>query len=88
MEPNQTGHIRRVIHIRAGAILTLRDSGGGILNHGTLIMEGGCVTGNTALYSGGGIANYGTMVLTRGSVTGNTALRDGSDIFNEAVLRG
>ena len=97
MEPNQTGHIRRVIHIRAGAILTLRDSGGsgiltggfhdnggGILNRGTLIMEGGCVTGNTALHSGGGIANYGTMVLTGGSVTGNTALREGSDIFNEA----
>lgn len=87
MEPNQTRHIRCVIRIRAGAILTLRDSGGGILNHGTLIMEGGCVTGNTALHAGGGIANYGTMVLTGGSVTGNTALREGSDIFNEAVLR-
>ena len=97
MEPNQTEHNRRVINIRAGAILTLRDSGGtgvltggfhsdggGILNRGTLIMEGGCVTGNTALHAGGGIANYGTMVLTGGSVTGNTALREGSDIFNEA----
>ncbi|MBR3020620.1 MAG: hypothetical protein IKH57_26730 [Clostridia bacterium] len=97
MEPNQTGRMRCVINIRAGAIPTLRDSGGsgvltggfrdnggGIVNRGTLIMEGGSVTGNTALKSGGGIANYGTMVLTGGSVTGNTALRDGSDIFNEA----
>ena len=97
MEPNQTGRMRCVINIRAGAILTLRDSGGsgvltggfrdnggGIVNRGTLIMEGGCVSGNTALKSGGGIANYGTMILTGGSVTGNTALLDGSDIFNEA----
>ena len=87
-----------VLYIREGAILTLRDSGeaagaitggyhddgGGIQNHGTLIMEGGCVTGNTALHSGGGVANTGTMVFTGGSVTGNTALLDGSDIYNEA----
>ena len=89
-----------VITVEAGAMLTLRDSvgtgvvtggshdnGGGILNRGTLIMEGGCVTGNTALYSGGGVANYGTMVLTGGSVQGNTALRDGGEVFNEAKAR-
>ena len=97
MQNDQTGRVRCVINISAGAILTLRDSGGsgvltggfhdnggGVLNRGTLIMEGGRVTGNTALHSGGGIANFGTMVLTGGSVTGNTALRDGSDILNQA----
>lgn len=97
MEPNRTERLRCVINIRAGALLTLRDSGesgvltggfhdngGGILNRGTLIMEGGRVTGNATLHSGGGIANEGTMVLTGGSVTGNTALRDGSDILNQA----
>ena len=63
------------------------DNGGGVWNLGTLIMEGGCVTGNTALDSGGGVANYGTMVLTGGSVQGNTALRDGSEVFNEAKAR-
>ncbi|MCR4725530.1 MAG: histidine kinase [Clostridia bacterium] len=96
-DPGQTGRKRCAINIRAGAMLTLRDSGGtgvitggfhdnggGVVNRGTLIMEGGCVTGNTALHSGGGIANYGTMVLAGGSVAGNTALRDGSDVFNEA----
>ena len=63
------------------------DNGGGVWNLGTLIMEGGCVTGNTALDSGGGVANYGTMVLTGGSVQGNTALRDGGEVFNEAKAR-
>ena len=85
-----------VLFIQEGAIFTLMDSGeamgtvtggyhnngGGIQNHGTLIMEGGCVTGNTALHSGGGIANYGVMVLTGGSVTGNTALGEGGGIYN------
>ena len=97
MDPNQTERKRCVINIRAGAMLTLMDSGGsgvltggfhdngaGILNRGTLIMEGGCVTGNTALYSGGGVANYGTMILMGGSVTGNAALREGGEVFNEA----
>ena len=97
MDPDQTERKRCVINIMAGAILTLRDSvgsgvltggfhdnGAGILNRGTLIMEGGCVTGNTALYSGGGVANYGTMILMGGSVRGNAVLRDGGEVFNEA----
>ena len=100
MDPSQTERKRCVIKIREGAMLTLRDSGGsgvltggfhdnggGVWNLGTLIMEGGCVTGNTALDSGGGVANYGTMVLTGGSVQGNTALRDGGEVFNEAKAR-
>jgi len=100
MNPRQTERKRCVIKIREGAMLTLWDSGGsgvltggfhdnggGVWNLGTLIMEGGCVTGNTALDSGGGVANYGTMVLTGGSVQGNTALRDGGEVFNEAKAR-
>ncbi|MBQ3478992.1 MAG: hypothetical protein IJH25_12575, partial [Clostridia bacterium] len=76
-------HSGSAIHIEAGASLTLRDSvgtglvtggnhdnGGGILNRGTLIMEGGRISGNAALHTGGGIANNGTMVLMGGSVTG------------------
>ena len=87
-----------VLYIQEGAVLTLRDSGegtgvmtggyhdtgGGIQNHGTLIMEGGCVTGNTALDNGGGIANYGMMLLTGGSVTGNTSLKNCGGIYNQA----
>ncbi len=100
MDPSQAERKRCVIKIREGAMLTLRDSGGsgvltggfhdnggGVWNLGTLIMEGGCVTGNTALDSGGGVANYGTMVLTGGSVQGNTALRYGGEVFNEAKAR-
>ena len=87
-----------VLYIQAGAMLTLRDSGetkgkvtggyhdsgGGILNHGTLIMESGCVTGNIAKYAGGGIANYGSMILLGGQVTGNTALAAGGGVYNQA----
>ena len=100
MNPRQTERKRCVIKIQEGAMLTLRDSGGsgvltggfhdnggGVWNLGTLIMEGGCVTGNTALDSGGGVANYGTMPLMGGSVQGNTALRYGGEVFNEAKAR-
>ena len=87
-----------VLKVQEGAILTIRDSGegegvitggyhdngGGIVNRGTLIMEGGCVTGNTAQDSGGGVANYGTMILTGGRVTGNTSLGTGGGVYNQA----
>ncbi len=86
-----------VISVEAGAILTLRDSagtgtvtggcagqGGGILNRGALVMEGGCVTGNFAWGNGGGIANYGSAILVGGSVAGNTATGGGGDIYNQA----
>ena len=92
---NQIGNY--TIRVLSGAVLTLRDSGatgcitggygingGGIRNHGTLIMEGGCVTGNTAKESGGGIANYGMMTLVGGTVTGNTAMEEGGGIYNHA----
>ena len=86
------------IYVSTGAILTIRDSGasrgaitggygnngGGISNHGTLILEGGRITGNIAHHSGGGIANYGTAILMGGEVTGNTALDSGGGVYNEA----
>ena len=89
------------IYVSAGAILTVRDSGasqgaitggranngGGISNHGTLILEGGRIAGNNARHSGGGIANYGTAILMGGSVTGNTALREGGGVYNGAKAR-
>ena len=87
-----------VLIIQEGAILSIRDSGepggvitggyhdngGGIVNHGSLIMDSGCVTGNTAVKSGGGIANYGSMILMGGRITGNTSLREGGGIYNHA----
>lgn len=88
------------IYVSTSAILTIRDSGapkgavtggysdngGGVSNYGTLILEGGCITGNIGWDAGGGIANYGTAILTGGSVTGNTALRGGG-VYNEAKAR-
>ena len=85
-----------VLSIETGAILTIRDSvgtgtitggcagyGGGILNQGALILEGGCVTGNRARGNGGGIANYGAASIVGGAVTGNAA-SSGGGVYNQA----
>ena len=65
-----------VIIVQSGAVLTVKDSskgaagkitgghashGGGIRNNGTLIVESGCITRNTATDAGGGIVNYGAL---------------------------
>ncbi|HEX3722949.1 MAG TPA: hypothetical protein VHV31_09170, partial [Nitrolancea sp.] len=50
------------------------DTGGGIVNSGTLILNDSIVSGNTAQSSGGGIENSGTVTLNGSSaVTGNRA---------------
>ena len=54
--------------------------GGGILNDGTLTIEGGSIEGNSALYDGGGIYNVGSLALRGGAVTGNTAGRYGGGV--------
>ena len=86
-----------VITVQRGAVLTVRDSsatasgkitggysteGGGIVNYGTLIIEGGSVTGNRASEKGGGIANYSIFVLEGGTLTANSAGESGGGIFN------
>ena len=78
-----------VIIVQSGAALTIKDSskgaagkitggyashGGGFRNNGTLIVEGGCITGNTAKDAGGGIVNYGVLVFEGGTVTANTSV--------------
>ena len=85
--------------MQSGAVLTIKDSsegaagkitggyashGGGIRNNGTLIVEGGCITGNTATDAGGGIVNYGVLVFEGGTVTANTSHEDGGGIYNAA----
>ena len=85
-----------VIQVESGSVLTVKDSskaqtgkitggygerGGGIRNIGTLIIEGGCITGNAANESGGGIMNYGVLVLKGGTVSGNTAVYGGG-VYN------
>ena len=88
-----------VIIVQSGAVLTIKDSsedaagkitggyashGGGIRNNGTLIVEGGCITGNSVKEDGGGIVNYGVLVLEGGTVTANTSHEDGGGIYNAA----
>ena len=52
------------------------ETGGGILNEGTLNIQGGTITSNFA-DTGGGIYNGGTLVLSGGNITGNTAALGG-----------
>ena len=93
--PENCGNSGAVITVPSGAVLTVKDSsgsgmitggnapdGGGILNIGTLIMEGGCINGNISAEQGGGIGNYSLLVIRGGTVTGNTADVRGGGIFN------
>ncbi|MGI6181143.1 MAG: S-layer homology domain-containing protein [Agathobaculum sp.] len=67
-------------------------AGGAIVNEGTLNMQGGTITGNTATGTdatkdegiGGGVANLGTFTMTGGALHSNTAARGGNDFYNYA----
>ncbi|MCR4841924.1 MAG: hypothetical protein K5840_01535, partial [Eubacterium sp.] len=90
-----------VICIDSGATATIEDSsyysgtitggynygnGGGILNNGTLTIEGGNISGNYALgYDGGGIYNSGILTVNDGEISGNTA-KVGGGIYNKGIL--
>ncbi len=60
---------------------------GGVWNRGTVTLDGGTITGNTAIL-GGGIYNVsdGTLNLNGGSITGNTAPSSGGGIFNRGTV--
>ncbi len=84
---------RRVLIVQLEAHLTLTDLlltrglgdlGGGILNRGTLRLEGSTeVSGNRSTSGGGGISNAGTLVLADDSVvSGNVAGGWGAGIRN------
>lgn len=51
-----------------------------IVEGGSLDMQGGSITGNTA-QSGAAILTYGTVTMSGGSITGNTARVNGGAIF-------
>ena len=85
------------IFVLSGAMLTVTDSsedhtgkitgghspeGGGINNSGALIIEGGCITGNSAEDAGGGVINYGELIIKGGTITGNSAVVEGGGIYN------
>jgi hypothetical protein len=86
-------NVSRVFQVDSGAVATFNaltitagqaDSGGGILNQGTLSLTACTLAGNSAL-SGGGIFNSGTLSLTACTLAGDLASRGGG-IFNSGPL--
>lgn len=58
------------------------ESGGGVNNFGTFIMNGGAITDNTATQHGGGVINQGTMELNGGVIANNKSGRSGGALMN------
>ena len=59
------------------------DSGGGIVNGGTLTLTNSTVSGNTvSFYGGGGIYNTGKLIVSSSKVTDNSAGYIGGGIYN------
>lgn len=90
-----------VFNIKAGSTLTINDSsadesgtitggynynGGGIHNQGTLVVNGGTISGNRASNAGGGIYNFGTATINGGSIYSNTSSGNGGGIDNPGTL--
>ena len=55
-------------------------SGGAIVNHGSITMSGGTVSGNAAA-DGAGVWTDGTLTVTGGSISNNTAQNSGGAIY-------
>ncbi|WP_145272697.1 CSLREA domain-containing protein [Tautonia plasticadhaerens] len=63
------------------------DGGGGILNAGSLTLDGVAVSDNQAANSGGGLANRsGVLTMTDSVVSGNTAPFSGGGILNSGTM--
>ncbi len=58
------------------------DSGGGILNAGTLVVTDSTVRDNASSGTGGGIANEGAVTITRSTLSGNAAVGDGGGLHS------
>lgn len=88
------GNAFRGVNVAFGGSLTINEliitggvaaeTGGGLNNNGTVIINKSTITGNAADL-GGGLYNYGTMVLTNSTVSGNMA-NDGGGLYNAGVL--
>ena len=75
----------RVFYINSGDVtatldgIKIRDgntqgqTGGGIVNMGTLIISNSAVSGNTTSGDGGGVLNAGTLTVSNSAISGNTA---------------
>ncbi len=90
----------RVLEVRKGGKLTLKDGcggaliadgfckddGGAILNNGTLTIEGISFSNNRTTGNGGAIANNGTLTIKGLTLNGNRASGNGGAIANNGTL--
>ena len=85
--------------IESGAVITQNSSNrpitseyvsqsGGVyvFGGGTLIMNGGSITGNTTLSCGGGVNNHGTFTMNGGIISNNTCLYQGGGVANYGIF--
>ncbi|MBO5929386.1 MAG: hypothetical protein J6Q42_05145, partial [Clostridia bacterium] len=77
------------VTLKGGAItggsITYGD-GGGILNNGTLILNGGNIVGNTTLDNGGGIGGDGSLTIRGGNIVGNRSNTNGGGVYTGSAL--
>ena len=87
--------LNRVFEIASGSTVTLTNlsvengqatTGGGILNGGTLTLNGVTVAKNAASGNGGGIENAGVLSLVNSTVAFNTATVNGGGIDTTGTL--
>ena len=87
--------LSRVFQVDAGVTASISgmtiangssDSGGGILNLGTLTLTDCTVSGNTVTGNGGGILNLGTLSLDQSTLSQNTAVNAGGGVYNAGAL--
>ncbi|MBD0370785.1 MAG: DUF11 domain-containing protein [Pyrinomonadaceae bacterium] len=67
-----------------GNLSVLGDTGGGILNDGTLNLISVAILGNSSASVGGGIYNNGTLTIINSAITNNSAVLNGGGIYNNS----
>lgn len=85
--------------VKSGGVLTVKDSSGynsgvitggfstngaAFINEGTLNIESGTISMNSAAEKGGAIYNKGTLTVSGGRITNNSS-KDGGGIYNETT---
>lgn len=75
-----------IFPVLPGGIVTIQhEFGGGVYNHGTLLLNNVVIADNRS-GSGSGIFNGGTMTLTSCNISGNSAAAMGGGMFNGGIL--
>ncbi len=89
------GGTNRAFEVAAGVTVTLEnitiengsdESGGAILNSGSLTLDATTLASNIASQNGGAVENDGTLTVVDSTITGNTARLSGGGIDNTSNL--